>query len=276
MLNVGLADYLTLFGPEPQERVRLMKLDSNLKGRRSRLRTSILAIVAMFSVAALPQADAATIAGWNFTGVSGYGASPLAPNAGADANVSVVGLTRGSGVGTGGTAAGNAWGGNAWDGTSSLNDAVAAGKFATFSVKAAPGYELSLSGFDPYNIRRSGTGPTTGQWQYSLDGTNFTSIGSSITWGSNTSGTGNAQSAVDLSSIAALQNVDDATTVTFRLANWNASGSGGTWYFNGGGTVKTFTVLGTTAEAIPEPATAALAVCGLIGMAVSARRRQQV
>lgn len=255
-----------------------MKLDNGLKGRYARLRSSVLALVATLAVAALPQAQAATIASWNFTGVSSYGASPLAPNAGTDANVAVGGLTRGGGVGTSGTAAGNAWGGTAWDGTSSLNDAVAAGKFATFTVQAAAGYELSLSGFDAYNIRRSSTGPTTGQWQYSLDGSTFTSIGSPITWGSNTSGTGNAQSAVDLSSIAALQNVDDATTVTFRLANWNASGSGGTWYLNGGGTVKTFTVLGTAVEAavVPEPATAALAACGLIGLAVSARRRQQV
>jgi hypothetical protein len=252
-----------------------MKLDSSFIMRCVRLRTSAVALVAILSAAAVPLAQGATIASWNFTGVSGYGASPLAPNNGEDANVSVVGLTRGSGVGTGGTAAGNAWGGNAWDGTTSLNEAVAAGKFATFSVKADSGYKLSLAGFDAYNIRRSGTGPTTGQWQYSLDGANFTSIGGPITWGSNTTSAGNAQSAVDLASIGALQNIDAATTVTFRLANWNASGSGGTWYLNGGGAVKTFTVFGS-AEVVPEPATAALAGFGLIGLAISARRRQQI
>jgi hypothetical protein len=252
-----------------------MKSDRSLKMLCLRLKAATAAaIVAAVSLAAHPQAEGATIASWNFTGVTGYGASPLAPNNGADANVSVVGLTRGSGVGTGGTAAGNAWGGNAWDGTANLSAAVAAGKFATFSVKADPGYELSLSGFDAYNVRRSSTGPTTGQWQFSLDGTSFTDIGSPITWGSNTSSSGNAQSAIDLSSIAALQNMDDATTATFRLVNWNASGSGGTWYLNGGGAVKTFTLLGSSEVAVPEPVTAALAGVGLIGMAVSVRRRQ--
>ena len=35
---------------------------------------------------------------------------------------------------------------------------------------------------------------------------------------------------IDLSGIAALQNVDASNLVTFRIVNYGASGAGGTWY----------------------------------------------
>jgi hypothetical protein len=216
-------------------------------------------------------ASAATIAGWEMTGVSVYGPSPFAATT-SDATVVVGGLTRGSGVTTSGTAAANAWGGNGWNGAANVNDSIAAGDFITFTVTPIAGYELSLSSIDPYNIRRSGTGPTTGQWQYSLDGVSFTDIGSAITWGGNTSATGNLQGSIDLTGIAALQNVSATTTVSFRLANYNASASGGTWYINNFQAGNDFSLQGISSVAIPEPATVALAGLCLMSTIVSARR----
>jgi len=236
--------------------------------------SSLMAVIAITVLSiTLPSADAALIAGWDINGVGSFGPSPFAPSA-IDANVTVGGLTRGDGVTTSGSAAGNAWGGNGWDGPTDADGAIAADNFATFSVKANPGYLLSLSSIEPYNIRRSGTGPTSGQWQYSLDAVLFTDIGSSINWGSTTTASGNLQPAIDLSSIAALQNLGDDTTVTFRVANWEASASGGTWYLNaftGAGNYD-FQVHGT-ANIVPEPGSLALLGMSSVGLLFRRNRR---
>lgn len=244
-----------------------------------------VAMVAMVAFATVDQAQSAVISQWSLNnttnggllpgGSNNFGPSPFAATS-SDSNVTVGGLTRGSGVGTTGTGAAGGWGGVAWDGNASLAAAVTANDFVTFTVKANAGFELSLTDIAAYNVRRSGTGPTTGQWQYSTDGSSFTDIGSAITWGGVTTGAGNPQALIDLSGITALQSVPDTTTVTFRVVNWNASGSGGTWYFNGAGSTATeqfLTVNGTVA--VPEPSTLGLAGAGvaLAGLRGLKRRR---
>ena len=158
----------------------------------------------VFLLAACGQTYASTIVAWDFAplpgGANNFGASPLAPTT-SDSNVAVGGLTRGSGVSTAGTGAAHAWGGSGWDGTASAADAISASKYATFTLKPNTGFTLSLSSIDAYNIRHSGTGPATGQWQYSLDGSSFTNLGGPITWGSNTTAAGNVQPAISLASI---------------------------------------------------------------------------
>jgi autotransporter-associated beta strand protein len=190
-------------------------------------------VAASLALTTVPAAQAQNVlVGWDVSGLSAYGGSPFAPTT-KDANLEVVGFTRGSGVGTSGTAAANGWGGNGWDLTTpNLENAIAANNFATFSVTVADGYELDISGFGAYNIRRSGTGPTTGQWQYQIGDGSFVNIGSAVTWGTTTSATGNSQAATDFSQIAALQDIVGGSTVTFRVVNWSASASGGTWYIN--------------------------------------------
>ena len=176
------------------------------------------------------QARAEELIGWEVNGLGSYGASPLTPTTLA-AHLTAVGLTRGSAVGTSGTAAANAWGGNAWtDGSEA--DAINANHFATFSVTAGAGYGVSFTTISAYNIRHSSTGPKTGIWQYQVGSGAFTDIGSAITWGSGTTSTGNSEPAIDLSGIADLQNVATGTPVTFRIVNWGGTGSSGTWYIN--------------------------------------------
>jgi hypothetical protein len=205
----------------------------------------------------------AALAGWDFDplpgGPSNFGPSPLAPTDN-DPNVTIGGLTRGGGIGTGGTGAANAWGGNDFVIVSpSQAAAVAANEFATFSVTPQAGFVLSISSIGAYNIRRSGTGPTSGIWQYDV-GTGFTDIGSSITWGSTTTSAGNSQTSIDLSGISALQNVAAGSTVTFRVVTWGASNAGGTWYLNDptGAPGDDFTLDGTVLTVVPEPVTGAL------------------
>jgi hypothetical protein len=207
-----------------------------------------------------------TLAAWEVNGLSAYGPSPFAA-ATTGANVTIGGLTRGSGVTTTPTAAGSAWGGNGWDGNATASAAIAANDFATFSVTANSGYSVSFSTIPAYNIRRSSSGPTTGQWQYQVGSGSFVDIGSPITWGSTTSGTGNAQGAINLSGITALQNVSAGTTVTFRIVNYNASAGSGTWYINNIAAGNDLQIQGTVAPISPVISTTGnpSAVNGIFG-----------
>jgi len=189
---------------------------------------SLLLVAASFS------ADG-QIAAWDFSTLPGgsgdYGPSPYSATT-ADANVTVVGLTRGAGVGTSGTGAANGWGGNDFEEGTNLANAISGENFATFSITANTGSALSLSEIAAYNIRRSGSGPLMGQWQYQVGNGTFVNIGSSITWGAVITAAGNPQSAIDLTGISDLQNVSAGTTVTFRVVTWSASSNAGTWYLN--------------------------------------------
>jgi len=165
---------------------------------------------------------------WEMTGQSNGGSSPMAPTT-VDNRLVVEGLTKGIGIGAVNT--GNVWGGNDFMGTD-LASAIANQDFATFSVTPASGYQVSFSQIPAYNIRRSSTGPLTGIWQYRKGSGAYTDIGSSISWGTVTSGNYNPQPAINLSAITDLQNVPAGTTVTFRVVTWGGTGTAGTWYIN--------------------------------------------
>jgi hypothetical protein len=242
-------------------------------------RLSLIFGAAMIASALSAAAQAATIAAWDFSTLTGgagsFGPSPYASTS-TLANTTNSGLVRGSGIGTAsGSGAAAAWGGNDFIIASpTFATAVAGNEFATIAIQASPGYLLSLTSIDPYNIRRSASGPSTGQWQYSLDGTTFTDIGSSITWGGTTSNLGNAQTLIDLSGIGALQSVPASTTVTLRVVTWGATSTGGTWYFNSPPASAAAIDLSITGEvvAVPEPATLGLASLA-VAAAFAARRR---
>ncbi len=190
------------------------------------------------------------IASWEFTGVSGYGLSPMAPTT-SNSNLTIVGLTRGGGITTTPTAASNAWGGNGLT-EADLASAIANEDYVTFEIEANSGYQVSLSSISAYNVRRSSSGATTGQWQYQINSGSYVDIGGPITWGGNTSGPGNSQAAIDLSTISALQNVSSGDNITFRLVIFGASGATGTWYLNQFSASHDFIINGTVA-AIPAP-----------------------
>lgn len=178
-----------------------------------------------------------TLAAWEVNGVhliQGFGPSPYDAST-SHPGVTVGGLTRGSGLTTTGGAANNAWGANGWPSglpTENQANAIATNKFVTFTITPSFGVNVSLTTIEPYNIRRSGTGPTTGIWQYSINGVDYFDIGSEITWGGDTSASGNNQVAINLSGIPELQNLTSTTTVTFRIVNWGTTNNGATWYVN--------------------------------------------
>lgn len=209
--------------------------------------------ICIFTVSMLAQT---TLTEWapdstnNPGGQYNFGPSPFTATS-SNANLTIGGLSRGVGfvVPSTGNAAGAA---AAWGGTdltsADVASAIAADDFATFTVTANAGYQVSFSGIDSYNVRRSNTGATSGQWQYQVGSGTFTNIGSVITWGTGTSNAGNEQPAINLSGISQLQNVAAGTTVTFRIVAFGASGSGGTFYLTNGhanATSKTLTVKGS-------------------------------
>jgi len=171
------------------------------------------------------------LVGWDMSGLPGgknnFGPSPLAPTTNA-ANLTIVGLTRGSGIGTTGTGAGRGWGGNTFTDAGSAA-AVSANRFISFSVSAATGYAVSFTSISRFDYRHSATGPANGLLQYQIGAGAFTDIGT-VSYPTNGISSTGGLSPINLSGISALQNVGAGTSVTFRIVNWGGTGFAGTWY----------------------------------------------
>jgi len=181
--------------------------------------------------------SATTLAGWDVNdqvgGSGNFGPSPLAPTI-SNGNVIVGGLTRGSGVATATTGAGRAWGGTTWEDATSA-DAIANGKYVTFTLQAVAGKTLSVTNISKFNYRSAGTtGPTNGLLQYQVGSGAFQDVGSSFVYTAN--GNGQTLSPINLSGIAALQNVSADKLITFRIVNWGGQPNSispsnpGSWY----------------------------------------------
>lgn len=170
-----------------------------------------------------------TLFGWDVSGLAGgasnYGISPL-PATTVVPTMTVVGLTRGSGVGTSGTAAARAWGGVGFTATTEAA-AITANQFITFGGTVSSGYTVSYSAVSTFAYRHSGTGPATGVLQYQVGSGAFVDI-TPLAYPTNIS-VGAFLNPINLSGITDLQNVGAGTNVTFRIVNYGG-GSAGTWY----------------------------------------------
>lgn len=143
-----------------------------------------------------------------------------------DANLNNSSLTRGSGINA--TALVQTYNSSNYTVSGTKANAISANKFVYFIINAKAGYQVSLSTLDA-RFRRSSAGPNAFRWQYSIDGTNFTDIGSADISFSSTNTDGVAQTQIDLSVISALQNVTNSVTITIRLLGWGATNTGGTF-----------------------------------------------
>jgi len=140
------------------------------------------------------------------------------------ANVNPSELHRGSGVNA--SSLSNGFASTNWTEVD-FSSAVSAEDYIQFEISVQVGYELSLSSLD-VNLRRTSTGPTDYQWQYSIDG--FSSLVNNLSGSFTYDGTesnGLGQPTISLSSISDLQNLDHSTVVTFRLYAWGASSTAG-------------------------------------------------
>jgi hypothetical protein len=192
------------------------------------------------------------LAGWDVSGQTNNGVSPLAPTT-FSLNVTVGGLTRGSGVSTSGGGVLRGWGGSNWTNTTSAS-AIASNLFASFSVSANFGYEVSFTSLSRFDYRRSSTGPTNGLLQYRLGTGGFVTI-TNFTYPS-TSSSGASLGPFDLTGVSALQNIPWTTNVTFRIVNWSGTSPAGTWYVFDTATspAADLAIMGTLLYTIPPPA----------------------
>ena len=163
------------------------------------------------------------IAGWDFTGVGSYAtfaATTFAAN--------LVSASGANNIKRGSTAPFNAVA-NAFSTAGFQNNGISTANTDYFQVtlSAATNYQTSLSAI---NANFDGTSTfyatpgVTSQYAYSLDGTNFTLIGSPIT------STLLKPVAIDLSGITALQNVSAGTIITIRYYASGQTTTGG-WRF---------------------------------------------
>lgn len=226
-------------------------------------------LVVVLTLGVLGSASIAqTILAWDSNGLANYGLSPFAPTT-VNSNLTVGGLTRGSGVTTPGGAAASVWGGAGFDQTSS-GAAIANGDVITFTLQANPGFVFSLSSVGA-NFRRSSAGPSDFLWQYSTDGSTFADVGSAFSY-TGAATNGEAQPSITLSSIAALQDVVNATPVTLRLVAWN--GTTGNWGIGRlSGNDLFFSGTAGSVSAIPEPSTYA-AIGGMVALGAAWHRRR--
>lgn len=172
-------------------------------------------------------ATTVTLAGWNVSGATSFGTSPYSAST-VNANVTVVsGLTRGAGIGTGGTPALRGWGGTGWN-SGNVADAVTANKIATAAMRANGGYLMSIASISKFDYRRSTTGPSVGVIQYSINGGAYVNIATNSY--TSTSSSGASLPSISLTAIEALQNLSANDTVTFRIVNYGASSADGVWY----------------------------------------------
>ena len=167
---------------------------------------------------------------WNVSGQTNFGAQGLIASSVASSVTNSLGLTRGAGVSTSGSAASNAWGGSNW--ASSASSGISGNQFVTFGLTVNSGSTLSLSSLD-MNYRRSGTGATSGYWQYQLNGGSWATIGDFANQFSSTSTSGASIPEINLAGVGSLQSLPGGTAVTFRVTPYGATSSGGTWYIYG-------------------------------------------
>lgn len=146
----------------------------------------------------------------SITGTNPNTANPYTTGQIVNANITVSGIGRGSGIT--GTNANDRYNANSWN-TASLDNTA----YFEFTLTPNSGYQINFINFI-YTGQASGTGPTNVAFRSSVDG--FTAnIGTPTISGTTLS-----------LAAAAYQNI--TSSITFRIYGWGASASGGTFSIN--------------------------------------------
>ncbi len=137
-------------------------------------------------------------------------------------NLNTITLTRGAGIAS--TALGRGFASNGWDANATKASAISNNEYFEFVISSITAYNFSISTLNATLRRSASNAPNAYIWKYSLDGVNFSDIGTDISFTSTADGV--AQSQISLSGISALQN---AKTVTFRLYAWGGTSAAATF-----------------------------------------------
>ena len=218
---------------------------------KSLIKTLLVVTTGMLVMGAKPLQSQTPIAAWDLTGESNVATST--------AEVKDSNLTAGSGVLTRGTGAAASTGNNSFRTTGFQNNGIATTNTDYFqtTLQAATGYTISLSTLD---AKFAGTATyaaspgVSSQFAYSLDGTNFTLLGSP----SVTVGTPATLTQISLTGISALQNVPSSTTITLRYYASGQTATGG-WGFNSPASGQYGFAIGGTVAGAAAPAIASFA-----------------
>ena len=114
-----------------------------------------------------------------------------------------------------------------WASTSAAG--ISGSKFITFGLTVKSGYTESLGTVNLF-YRRSSDGPTNGLWQYQLNSGAWVTISDTKNLFSSSSSNGASMAALNLSGIAALQNLAAGTIVNFRLTPYGTTSATSTFY----------------------------------------------
>jgi len=232
-------------------------------------------LVIAAALIAAGSANADTITQWNFNSVpadTSTSTGTLTPNIGAGVISLLNGVTTtgfNSGAGSSDTASDN----------TGFQTTTYAAQGAQNQLRGVQ-YNVSTVGFSDitvsYDLRHSNTSSRYEQFQYSIDGTNFTDF---ALFDGNV-GDAWFNRSVDLSSIAGADNNASfsfrvvaafaPTTAGYLASNPASNYAGGTWRFDA------VTVSGAAVAAVPEPESYALLVAGLGFVGFASRRRQSV
>jgi hypothetical protein len=173
------------------------------------------------------------IVSWNTSAIAngGQAVANFMPTTIAPNLTAVSGLTRGTGTTlSAGSITNGYWGANSFS-TTTAAAGITANQFLTLQLQSTNGKSVSYHSIDSFKIRIASDGPIAYQVDYQVNTGAFMPAG--ILTGP-TAVTGNyTLNPLDLSGIAALQNVPPTTTVTFRIIPYNATGTG-VFYFGAG------------------------------------------
>jgi trimeric autotransporter adhesin len=196
----------------------------------------------------------AQIAAWDFFGQNTGPATVAATtfNANLVSTAGANNITRGAG-------APGSTGNNSFRTTGFQNNGIAVTNTDYFQITltAQAGFNLSLSTINAFMAGTAGFAVTPGvttQFAYSLDGTNFTLIGSPAA----TIGTPATLAAVNLTGVSALQNVVSGTTVTLRFYASGQTTTGGWGFISSATGVNGLAIGGTLTVANPTPTTTSI------------------
>lgn len=162
----------------------------------------------------------AQILEWNFLS-DVKGSERVSTSTTTDPNLEVSVLSRGPGIKAQRTTYSFA---SAFPVNLTKEDAIKAGSYYQFAVKAKKGYKVSLNALDII-LRIQKNAPKSYRWMYSTDGEQFIDLGQSEIESKPTINNGVQQPTLDLSTVKALQDVPSSQTITFRLYAWGGTDS---------------------------------------------------